>query len=75
MCGEPMAPADRITSRAAWTRSTAPPRENSTRVVRLLPRDGRRRVRQNDGWHHGETTCNELVYIGGGLDTDGAPAS
>src|ERR1700674_2483786 len=35
MCGEPIAPADRITSRAASARSTAPPRENSTPTARL----------------------------------------
>jgi hypothetical protein len=34
ICGEPIAPADRITSRAASARSTKPPRENSTPVAR-----------------------------------------
>src|SRR5216683_1623874 len=35
MCGEPIAPADRITSRAASARSTTPLRENSTPTARL----------------------------------------
>src|SRR5271166_3933888 len=35
ICGEPIAPADRITSRAASARSTAPLRENSTPVARV----------------------------------------
>src|ERR1700733_6279679 len=36
MCGEPIAPADKITSRLASARSTWPPRENSTPTARLL---------------------------------------